>query len=57
MASYGNSRDFPAFFVPRSGYQSPYNVQDATKAAELIGNYNSRKCSNFRFILMELFSL
>ncbi|XP_076083091.1 uncharacterized protein LOC143054088 isoform X1 [Mytilus galloprovincialis] len=36
VASYGNSRDFPAFFVPRSGYQSPYNVQDATKAAELI---------------------
>ncbi|XP_052089369.1 uncharacterized protein LOC127726068 [Mytilus californianus] len=36
VASYGNSKDFPAFFVPRSGYQSPYNVQDATKAAELI---------------------
>ncbi|XP_035257374.1 pseudouridine-metabolizing bifunctional protein C1861.05 isoform X2 [Anguilla anguilla] len=36
VATFGKSRDFPAFFSPQSGFTSPYNVTDAEEAAELI---------------------
>ncbi|OWF38530.1 pseudouridine-metabolizing bifunctional protein C1861.05-like [Mizuhopecten yessoensis] len=36
VASYGPSRDFPAFFSPRSGFLAPYNVEDPSRAARLI---------------------
>ncbi|XP_046583894.1 pseudouridine-metabolizing bifunctional protein C1861.05-like [Haliotis rubra] len=36
VATFGSSRDFPAFFTSKSGFQSPYNVQTATSAAGLI---------------------
>ena len=37
VASYGTSKDFPAFFTPRSGFSAPYNVKTAKDAAKLIG--------------------
>jgi pseudouridine-5'-phosphate glycosidase len=30
------SRDFPAFFTSRSGFEAPYNVRDETEAARLV---------------------
>ncbi|XP_059834071.1 uncharacterized protein zgc:136858 [Hypanus sabinus] len=36
VATFGKTRDFPAFFTPRSGFQSPYNVTDEEEAARLI---------------------
>ncbi|XP_062318123.1 uncharacterized protein zgc:136858 isoform X1 [Osmerus eperlanus] len=36
VATYGMSRNFPAFFSPQSGFASPYHVNDAKDAAELI---------------------
>ncbi|XP_067665565.1 uncharacterized protein [Haliotis asinina] len=36
VATFGCSRDFPAFFTSKSGFQSPYNVQTVTSAAGLI---------------------
>ncbi|XP_033640201.1 pseudouridine-metabolizing bifunctional protein C1861.05-like [Asterias rubens] len=36
VATFGPSRDFPAFFLPSSGYQAPINVTSAREAAELI---------------------
>ena len=36
VASFGNSRDFPAFFSAKSGFQSPYNVTTAEEAAKVI---------------------
>ncbi|XP_078424365.1 uncharacterized protein LOC144696668 isoform X2 [Cetorhinus maximus] len=38
VATFGKSRDFPAFFIPKSGFQSPYNVTDEEEAAQLIAN-------------------
>ncbi|XP_060083981.1 uncharacterized protein LOC132563243, partial [Ylistrum balloti] len=39
VATYGPSRDFPAFFSPRSGLLSPYNVEDPSSAARLIDSH------------------
>ncbi|WWC87651.1 uncharacterized protein L201_002541 [Kwoniella dendrophila CBS 6074] len=36
VASYGNKQDFPAFYTPSSGCQSPWRVGDAEAAARLI---------------------
>ncbi|XP_061533278.1 uncharacterized protein zgc:136858 [Phycodurus eques] len=36
VATYGPSKDFPAFFSPLSGFTSPYQVGDPDKAAQLI---------------------
>ncbi|KAJ7634255.1 Indigoidine synthase A like protein-domain-containing protein [Mycena polygramma] len=33
---YSNTRDFPAFFSPRSGFQSPWNVNDPAVAARML---------------------
>ncbi|XP_078272611.1 uncharacterized protein LOC144603344 isoform X2 [Rhinoraja longicauda] len=38
VATFGETCEFPAFFLPKSGYQSPYNVKDEEEAAELIAN-------------------
>ena len=39
VASFSsNSRDFPAFFTAKSGFQAPYNVNSAGEAARVIGN-------------------
>ncbi|XP_038636880.1 uncharacterized protein zgc:136858 isoform X2 [Scyliorhinus canicula] len=38
VATFGKSRDFPAFFLPKSGFQSAYNVTDEEEAAQLIAN-------------------
>uniref|UniRef100_UPI00398ED3BA uncharacterized protein isoform X2 n=1 Tax=Pristiophorus japonicus TaxID=55135 RepID=UPI00398ED3BA len=38
VATFGKTRDFPAFFTPKSGFQSPYNVTDEEEAAQLIAN-------------------
>ena len=40
VATYGMSNNFPAFFSPQSGFASPYHVNDAKDAAELIGEKN-----------------
>ena len=37
VASFGNSREFPSFFSPKSGFQAPYNVSSSEEAASLIG--------------------
>lgn len=36
IASYGGSKQFPAFFTPESGYEAPYSVSNALDAAKLI---------------------
>ncbi|XP_070612428.1 uncharacterized protein [Erythrolamprus reginae] len=36
VATFGKSREFPAFFSPQSGFQAPYQVQDEKAAAQLI---------------------
>ncbi|XP_055506089.1 uncharacterized protein zgc:136858 isoform X3 [Leucoraja erinacea] len=38
VATFGETREFPAFFLPKSGFQSPYNVTDEEEAAKLIAN-------------------
>ncbi|KAM9807997.1 uncharacterized protein ACB057_005829 [Neosynchiropus ocellatus] len=37
VATYGPSKNFPAFFSPQSGFTSPYQVCDPEEAADLIG--------------------
>ncbi|XP_027536340.1 uncharacterized protein LOC113966180 isoform X2 [Neopelma chrysocephalum] len=36
VAAFGESREFPAFFSRRSGFQAPYHVRDEEDAAKLI---------------------
>ncbi|XP_041906507.1 pseudouridine-metabolizing bifunctional protein C1861.05-like isoform X3 [Corvus kubaryi] len=36
VAAFGESREFPAFFSRRSGFQAPYQVRDEEEAAKLI---------------------
>ncbi|XP_036376219.1 uncharacterized protein zgc:136858 [Megalops cyprinoides] len=36
VATFGKSKDFPAFFSPQSGFTAPYHVADAEEAAALI---------------------
>lgn len=38
VATYGASKNFPAFFSPQSGFTSPYNVCNPEEAAELIAS-------------------
>ncbi|XP_048463358.1 uncharacterized protein zgc:136858 isoform X1 [Rhincodon typus] len=38
VTTFGKTRDFPAFFVPKSGFQSPCNVADEDEAAQLIAS-------------------
>ncbi|XP_014861261.1 PREDICTED: pseudouridine-metabolizing bifunctional protein C1861.05-like [Poecilia mexicana] len=38
VATYGESKDFPAFFTPNSGFSSACNVRNASEAAELIAS-------------------
>ena len=37
VASYSDSKDFPAFFTRQSGFKAPYNVNTPEQAARLIG--------------------
>uniref|UniRef100_A0A0L8FYD9 Pseudouridine-5'-phosphate glycosidase n=1 Tax=Octopus bimaculoides TaxID=37653 RepID=A0A0L8FYD9_OCTBM len=36
VASFGPSKEFPAFFTPKSGFQAPMNVNNSLEAAQLI---------------------
>ncbi|KAK7468849.1 hypothetical protein VKT23_003350 [Stygiomarasmius scandens] len=36
VINYGKTRDFPAFFSPRSGHQVPWNVEDPISAARIL---------------------
>lgn len=36
VATYGPTKDFPAFYSRRSGFSSPYNVETPKIAASLI---------------------
>ena len=36
MCSFGESKDFPAFYTARSGHKAPYNVADASHAARVL---------------------
>ena len=36
MATYGSSKEFPAFFCRKSNFESPYNLIDEIEAAEFI---------------------
>ncbi|KAJ1166623.1 hypothetical protein NDU88_007022 [Pleurodeles waltl] len=38
VASFGGSREFPAFFSPNSGFQAPFMVKDDKEAALLIAS-------------------
>ncbi|XP_069823709.1 uncharacterized protein [Dendropsophus ebraccatus] len=38
VSTFGDSRDFPAFFTPRSGFKAPYHVRDEEEAAKLIAS-------------------
>lgn len=38
VATYGTSKDFPAFFSPQSGFSSPFNVSNPEEAAKLIAS-------------------
>uniref|UniRef100_A0A3B5N1Z5 Zgc:136858 n=1 Tax=Xiphophorus couchianus TaxID=32473 RepID=A0A3B5N1Z5_9TELE len=38
VATYGESKDFPAFFTPNSGFTSACNVRNPSEAAELIAS-------------------
>ncbi|XP_018426000.1 PREDICTED: pseudouridine-metabolizing bifunctional protein C1861.05-like [Nanorana parkeri] len=38
VTTFGDSRDFPAFFTPRSGYRAPCNVCNEEEAARLIAH-------------------
>ncbi|KAJ7786260.1 indigoidine synthase A-like protein [Mycena metata] len=33
---YSNTKEFPAFFSPRSGYETPWNVNDPVTAAKML---------------------
>ena len=37
MATFGESREFPAFFSHQSGFQAPHQVQNEDEAAQMIG--------------------
>ena len=37
VAAFGATKDFPAFFTPKSGFQAPFNVEDEAAGAELLG--------------------
>uniref|UniRef100_G3MPW2 Pseudouridine-5'-phosphate glycosidase n=1 Tax=Amblyomma maculatum TaxID=34609 RepID=G3MPW2_AMBMU len=41
VAAFGESQEFPAFFVARSGHQAPWRVADASEAASLITSRNA----------------
>ncbi|KAJ7900296.1 Indigoidine synthase A like protein-domain-containing protein [Mycena olivaceomarginata] len=36
VVSYSNTKDFPAFFSPRSGFQTPWNTNDPAVAARML---------------------
>ncbi|KAJ7783733.1 indigoidine synthase A-like protein [Mycena maculata] len=36
VVPYSKTKDFPAFFSPRSGFQTPWNVNDPTTAARML---------------------
>lgn len=38
VSTFGDSRDFPAFFTPRSGFKAPYHVRNEEEAARLIAS-------------------
>ena len=40
MATYGSSKDFPAFFTQSSGHPSPYNVCDVNEATALLAAHS-----------------
>ena len=39
VASYGETKDFPAFFSRKSGFEAPYSVNNPVDAAKLIGKH------------------
>lgn len=41
VATYGESRDFPAFFSRKSGFQSPYAVSSPQLAAQMLCKHPS----------------
>ncbi|CAN2387227.1 Indigoidine synthase A like protein [Pristimantis euphronides] len=38
VSTFGDSRDFPAFFTTRSGFKAPYHVRNEQEAAQLIAS-------------------
>ncbi|KAK3087607.1 hypothetical protein FSP39_008289 [Pinctada imbricata] len=41
VCSYGNSKNFPAFLSPKSGFSAPYNINDPDQAAKIIASHQS----------------
>ena len=41
VASYGESKEFPAFFSPKSGHEASLSVHSPVDAAKLIGVFYS----------------
>lgn len=58
VVTYGQSRDFPAFFSPKSGCQAPYNINQPEDAANMIGNTHTlikQKQKNHFIFLVPIF--
>ncbi|XP_028162217.1 uncharacterized protein LOC114354158 [Ostrinia furnacalis] len=37
VCTFGNNTEFPAFYTVRSGFRAPYNVENARRAAKVLG--------------------
>jgi len=40
VVTYGETREFPAFFSRHSGHKAPYNVTSPSEAATMIGTFS-----------------
>ena len=40
VATFGESKNFPAFFTRNSGFPSPYNIASVDEAAKLLAAHN-----------------
>ncbi|KAI6047678.1 indigoidine synthase A-like protein [Pisolithus marmoratus] len=46
VVSYGETKDFPAFYSRKSGYQAPWNVTNATDAARILCTHSQFGMTN-----------
>ncbi|PVD31867.1 hypothetical protein C0Q70_07291 [Pomacea canaliculata] len=54
VVTYGQSRDFPAFFSPKSGCQAPYNINQPEDAANMIAAIQLMKLASGMLIAVPL---
>lgn len=46
VATFGETKEFPAFFTPSSGYSSPYNIKTPQEAAKLLKIHTNLELQN-----------